>query len=158
MPKRKNTPFVYTITGLLLALCMFGDSISNGASSHSPLANHLTCHFFHANLFHLAANALCLFLMRPYPKQLLHAYPIAVLSTFCSDIPTVGISAIIYAYIGLNIIYWRLSNYDLLTFIIANIITIFIPNIATTMHMVSFFVGLICAMLYRRYEYRRVNR
>lgn len=157
MPKRKNTPFVYIITGLLLVLCLFGDSVSNGASIYSPLANHLKCHFFHANLFHLTANALCLLLMRPSPKQLLYGYPIAVLATFCTTTPTVGISAVIYAYIGLYIIYWKLSNYDLLTFIIANIITIFIPNIATTMHMVSFFIGLLCAMVYKRYEYRRVN-
>jgi membrane associated rhomboid family serine protease len=95
--------------------------------------------------------------MRPSPKQLLYGYPIAVLATFCTTTPTVGISAVIYAYIGLYIIYRKLSNYDLLTFIIANIITIFIPNLATTMHMVSFFIGLLCAMVYKRYEYRRVN-
>lgn len=158
MPKRKNTPFVYTITGMLLVFCLFGDSVSNAASFYSPLLNHMTCHFFHANFFHTGANVLCLLLMRPSPKQLLYAYPIAVLSTFCSDTPTVGISAIVYAYIGLYIIHWRLSNYDLLTFIIANIITIFIPNIATTMHMVSFFVGLLCAMAYRKYEHRRAYR
>lgn len=154
MPKRKNSPFIYTIIGMLIAISVLGDYSLNAACTHSPLANHFTCHFHHANIFHLAANAFCLSVMRPSPIQMLLSYPIAVLSTFFTHTPTVGISAMIYAYIGLNILRWRMSNIDILFFIIVNLITLFIPNIASFVHIVACILGMMCYVLYKKYAVR----
>lgn len=144
MPTRKNTPFNWTIIAVLLCLTLFAQSPQmKAASIYSPFGNLLLCHFFHANLWHWAANAFALVLMRPSPKDLTLAFPIASLAMLCTTTPTIGFSAILYAYIGINIIRWKVSLIDWATFIVANLITIFIPNVAFSVHLAAFSLGLV---------------
>lgn len=56
--------------------------------------------------------------------------------------PTIGFSAIIYAYIGMNIVRWKVSLVDWVTFIVANAITAFIPGVAFGVHLAAFMLGI----------------
>lgn len=142
MPKGKNTPFNVTLLGMLLLLAVFTESPHlHGASLFSSVGTMITCHFFHANLFHFACNAMCLWLMRPSPKQIAMAFPFAVFSMLFTEEATIGFSAVIYAYLGMNIFRWNISLIDWGTFIVANLISAFIPGIAFGVHLAAFMFG-----------------
>lgn len=143
MPTGKNTPFNVTLLGFLLAVTLFTQSPQmHGSSLMSSFTSKLTCHFFHANLFHWACNALCLWLMRPSPMQITAAIPCAAMAMYFTDEATIGFSAIIYAYIGMNIFRWKLSIEDWITFIVANFIGAFLPGIAFRVHLSAFLLAL----------------
>ena len=132
MPTRKNTPFVLTFLGFTLAVCLFGDASEAGM---------FTCHFYHANLFHWAANALCLWIMRPKPFLMMLAYFPALVAAIVAP-PFVGISAMLYACFGLNAPFANVDRKGWLTLAVMNFATLLIPGIAFTAHAVSFFVGV----------------
>lgn len=149
MPRRKNTPFNVTILGLLLCITLFADSPQmHGGFLMSSITNQLTCHFFHANLFHWFCNAMALWLMRPSPKDIAFAFVLAILAIFFTTTPTIGFSAVIYAYIGMNIIRWKVSLVDWATFLVANFITIFIPGVAFGVHLAAFMQGISVYIIY----------
>lgn len=141
MSTRKNTPFVITLIGALLCLTLFAGQ-TQGGHILSNLTTKLTCHFYHANLFHWFCNAMTIWIMRPSPKLIACAFPYAVMAMCFTLTPTVGFSSVIYAYIGMNIIRWNVSLIDWGTFIIVNIITIFIPWIAFGVHLAAFLFGI----------------
>lgn len=143
MPRRKNTPFNVTLLGLLLCITLFAASPQmHGGFLMSNFANKLACHFFHANLFHWFCNAMALWLMRPSPKDIAYAFVLAALAMFFTMTPTIGFSAVIYAYIGMNIIRWKVSLIDWGTFLVANLITLFIPGVAFGVHLAAFMLGI----------------
>lgn len=151
MPRRKNTPFNVTLLGLLLCITMFASSPQmNGGFLMSSFINKLTCHFFHANIFHWFCNAMALWFMRPSPRQIAYALVLAVLAMFFTMTPTIGFSAVIYGYIGMNIIRWNVSLIDWATFLVANFITIFIPNVAFGVHLAAFILGISVYMIDRQ--------
>lgn len=149
MPKRKNHAFNVTVLGFLLLITLFVAPNMHGGFFMSSLYNKLTCHFYHANLFHWMCNAMCLWLMRPSPMQILKAFPFAVAAMFFTDIPTVGFSAIIYAYIGMNIVGWKVSLIDWAVFMGANLFSAFMPNVAFGVHLAAFTLGISFDMIYR---------
>lgn len=148
MPTRKNQTFNLTLLGALLCLTLFGQH--NGAHLLSDFPDKLSCHFYHANLFHWFCNAMALWLMRPSPKEILYAFPLAVTAMFFTLTPTIGFSAVVYAYIGMNIIRWNVSLIDWATFIVANLITIFIPNVAFGVHLSAFLLGISVHIVHRQ--------
>lgn len=143
MPTGKDTPFNVTLLAILLCLTLFTQSPQmKGAFFTSPLQNHLLCHFYHANLWHWAANAFCLYVMRPKPSDIAYTIPVAAMATFFTMTPTIGFSAVLYAFIGMNILRWNLPFFDWVMFIFANIVTIFIPGVAFGVHLTAFLLGI----------------
>lgn len=143
MPRRKNTPFNVTLLGTLLCITLFAaEPQTHGGFLMSSITNQLTCHFFHANLFHWFCNAMTLWLMRPSPKDIAFAFVLAIFAISFTMTPTIGFSAVIYAYIGINIIRWKVSLIDWGTFLVANFITIFIPGVAFGVHLAAFMLGI----------------
>lgn len=143
MPTGKNTPFNLTLLGLLLALTLFvKHPESHGAWLFAKEVNFFTCHFVHANLFHWFCNAFALWVMRPSPLMIAIPLVYAAASMLFTLEPTIGFSAVLYAYIGMNIIKWKVSLIDWATFIIANAITAFIPGIAFGVHLAAFLFGI----------------
>lgn len=143
MPGRKNTPFNFTIIGFLLAVTLFAENPeSHGAWMLGRMRNFLECHFFHANLFHWLCNAFALWIMRPNPSTLTVALVYASFSMLFTFEPTIGFSAVIYAYIGMNIVRWKVSLVDWWTFIVANGIAAFIPGVAFGVHLAAFLFGI----------------
>jgi len=73
---------------------------------------------------------------------MLKAWLAAIFATFLVFTPAIGFSAIIYAYLGMNIIKWKVSLIDWALLISSNMFTIFIPNIAFWTHFVAFSIGM----------------
>ena len=117
----------------------------------------LTHHFFHVNIFHLAANMLSVWLIfakgRQYSwKVLLIAYICATLSWYSASGSVAGMSNMIFALLGLRTPslknrWWRQTS--VLTFLIITVSMAFIPNISTVTHITSFILGVVCAALNR---------
>lgn len=127
---------------MLLLLCLFADPAIHGACIYSDMGSRFTCHFFHGNFFHFLANACCLWMIRPSVSDMAKAYPLAVVATLFTTMPTVGISGIVYAHLGMNMCRYRITFADWAVFIMANVATLFIPSIAWPVHFAAFFLGL----------------
>lgn len=143
------------VTGVLVCMMMvFGcPEYLHGSGLHVAL----THHFFHVNIFHLAANALSIWLIfgkgRRYGwKILAAAYLCATLSWYSSSGSVAGMSNMIFALLGLRTPslrdrWWRQSS--VLTFLIVTVSMALIPNISTVTHLTSFILGGICAAMNR---------
>lgn len=129
MQTRKTKTIKGIITALLIAFMFLPDFYI------APTAS-----FYHANWVHLLANIYVLWLIHFSWKSLAVAYIIATIAfTICPE--SIGFSAILYALIGLRIPYVRISRTDWALFIIANLITLFIPNVTFSIHAFSFFAA-----------------
>lgn len=98
----------YIILYIIVSACaFFGLNAEWGYMAGSPWWSHLTFHFAHGNIFHLAANLLVAFLLllnRKDPWWLWPVcYAVATLCSFCiaTDKPTVGLSGILFVYYGI---------------------------------------------------------
>lgn len=113
----------------------------------------LTHHFFHVNIFHLAANALSIWLIfgrgrKVAWKTLITAYICATISWYFSSGSVVGMSNMIFAFLGLRTpslkdAWWRQSA--VITFLVVTTCMALIPNISTVTHLTSFILGGVCA-------------
>ena len=92
--------------------------------------------------------------MRPNPSDILKAFPIAVASSFFTDTPTIGISAMVYAYIGMNVLKWNVSRNDWYIFIGANLASALLPNIAFAVHLAAFVIGIITHKTIERFGHK----
>lgn len=130
----------------------------------------LTYHLFHANIFHLAANLLSVWLIfrrdikyRWQPIAL--AYVIAVISWYFTPDSIAGISNMVFAYLGLRTPslrdgWWRQSA--VITFLVVTVAMAFLPNVSGITHIVSFILGCACAAFKRilnsiASDYRRAS-
>ena len=82
-----------------------------GFTFNGPLINHLLYPLSHANIWHLAANILCLFMLR-CPLHIVATFVCAVLCSFlpCPQLPlyggviepTMGFSGVLFAMVGIS--------------------------------------------------------
>lgn len=145
---------------LVLALAFFNFNPDWGYMSGSPWWTHLTFHFAHGNIFHLAANLLVVFLLLPYqsyksyksyPSHKSHhwlLWPISYLiATACSFListpkPTVGLSGILFAYYGIIFLKDGPKWKPLLqTIIYMAVSCIFASRMAVDLHFICLFMG-----------------
>lgn len=115
--------------------------------------------FSHANVFHLAANLLCLWMIK-FPMRWPVAFLISFLTSFLpsptwnldgiSQLPTCGLSGCIFASIGMR---WgefkefkRMLRYAVLPTLILGLA----PNINTIFHLYNLFIGYLVFRLYDR--------
>lgn len=146
------------------------DSVATPISHFSSLISHLTYPLSHANIFHLAANCLCLFLLR-CPLSLPVTYTIAVLSSFLpsfafssfhislstfpfplSTEPTMGFSGVIFAMVGMS--WGRVHRFrEMLSrnkwFLI---IPAFIPHINALLHLYCLLLGYLVSSTISKYR------
>lgn len=156
MPTGKNQTFNVTLLGFLLVMTLFARNPElHGACMFSGWTNFITCHFYHANLFHWGCNALALGLMRPSPSAMLVALAYGSFAMLTATQPTIGISAAVYAYIGMNIIKWNMKLSDWTTFALANILTYFMPGVAFGVHLAAFLLGAGHACI--EYQIKRIK-
>ena len=117
-----------------------------------PLANHLLYLLSHANIWHLAGNILCLWMLR-CPMHLIATFVCAVLCSFLPCFvaePTMGFSGVLFAMVGISWgkvhrfrdMVWR-NKWFL-------IIPAFLPHINFMIHLYCLFAGY----LYGRYATR----
>lgn len=118
--------------------------VSGGFSS----ANFLYL-FFHANIFHLLGNLLCLWMLR-CPLHILVACIIAVAGSFLPTLtsePTMGFSGVLFAIAGIS--WGRIGRFvemckRCLPFIL---ITLFLPNVNALIHVYCLFLGYLYGLL-----------
>jgi membrane associated rhomboid family serine protease len=138
----------YVIIAVLAALYFFVPvpEILLSGSGILPAAIH---HFFHANIFHLAANSLCIWMLyKPgrykAGRDILLPYAIATLSYFFATTPVIGFSNILFAVSGLRTPslkhqWWRSRNAAM--FFGFMLLTLFMPRVSAVTHIVSFTAG-----------------
>jgi hypothetical protein len=113
-------------------------------------------HFFHANIFHLAANSFSfwiLFRRKTSITEVAIAFLIATLSCFASPAHPVGISNFLFAYIGMltpaiTHSWWR--SRKTITFLAINAAFVFVPQVSAVTHIVSFALGSLWAGVQRK--------
>lgn len=89
---------------IVLALSYFLLPQEYGFTFHSGLINHFIYPFLHANIWHLAANVACIFMITS-PLRLYVTIPIAILCSFLPCFisePTVGFSGVLFAIVGIS--------------------------------------------------------
>lgn len=107
----------------------------------------LTHHFWHANVFHLAANGLALlsfaWVLPRWYRLLPLAYLAASLSIIAATKPVVGLSNIMFAMSGLCAPmvkgYWKRK--ETWTFVAVMLTMLFVPRFSATTHIASFVAG-----------------
>lgn len=150
------------VVRLLVSSCLVGSyfllpeygftSFSTGPLTPSDLLPHLFYPLSHANIWHLIANILCLWMLR-CPTQLAVTYAIAVICSFLPSFsiyemfvsstpePTMGFSGILFAMVGIS--WGRIRRFK--DMIVRNkwilIIPAFIPHINFLIHIYCLLAG-----------------
>lgn len=122
-----------------------------GFTFHGPLINHFLYPLSHANIWHLAANVLCLWMLR-CPPHIIATSVIGVLCSFlpCPQLPlwgmgvtepTMGFSGVLFAMVGIS--WGKIRRFK--DMIVRNkwilIIPAFIPHINFLIHIYCLMAG-----------------
>lgn len=125
--------------------------------SQSVPARMLLYHFFHGNIFHLAANCLALHFLLPKLKgwHFVVSYALACVAMLSSPMPMAGVSNMVYAVIGLRTpsfdsYWWRHPGTR--TFIAVTLLMLLVPNVAAVAHIASFAMGVAVSALIRFFK------
>lgn len=147
---RRGCIILYVI---MVAVSWFGFGTEWGYTASSPWWTHLTYHFQHGNIFHLAANMVAIFIMalsRRDPLWVwLASYALATACSFAvsSPLPTVGMSGMIMAYYGIVMAMgggWRSVLY---TAVLTAVFGVFTIRMAAWLHMACLASGIIAGCL-----------
>lgn len=158
--RETGTDVAFTLVALGFALQLALDF--QPGYTDASLLQHLTFAFFHANVFHLAANMMTLFLLQPSRKDLLLSYAISVAASFLAiqPLPTMGFSGILYVLIGIrtNLFTGRFTFWKgwFVLFLIAGLA---MPNVNGLLHLICFICGL-AIRIFRRisHDYAKASR
>lgn len=141
---------------LVMCLSVFGtdDWLSVGIYAGCSLWGRVLYPFFHANILHAALNAWCLlsiiFIYDVSCLRLLFAYIIAVtvpVGAFGTDIPTVGLSGVVFVLFGsLSFEVRRKAYYQMwmLFYLAAGFV---FPNTNAWLHLYCYAVGIVAGVL-----------
>lgn len=141
----------------ILVFCLALQHVDNWEAVGIYSGCGLTCRvlytFYHANLLHTLLNAWCLlsvvFIYDTSVWQLLIAYIIAcTIPAIClSDVPTVGLSGVVFALFGsISFEVERKAYYQL--WMLAYLVVGFLfPNTNAWVHLYCYIVGLLVALL-----------
>ena len=100
--------------------------------------NHFVFHFFHANVWHLLGNGVCLWVMKR--MNWAASYVVAVLCSFLIVEPTVGMSGIIFSAIGINL-GRRSDSVRLGRCAVSAVLFGLLPGVSLVFHLISLLVG-----------------
>lgn len=103
-------------------------------------------HFHHSNIWHLLANASCIYVMKKF--RWLGSYAVAVLCSWLIVHPTVGISGMVFAAIGFNLGERRLWG-GLLKCSFSAVLFGLMPGVSMLFHVACLLVGFLSIYLWR---------
>lgn len=121
----------------------------------SPERNRALCavghHFFHANIFHLAANSLAAWCMFPDWKRMRDlpaGFVVGSLAYLFSATPVIGFSNILFSVLGIRCVRdgWVFKQPFYATGIALGL-SFFIPKMAALTHLVSFAGGMLVSFI-----------
>lgn len=152
----------YTLIGVLLALFIGVGSPEFLLSDDIPsAAKAVSYHWFHANVWHLLANCLSIWLLirttryrssRKVMSQFAIAFLIASVMYFTATKPVVGISNILFAIVGLRTPsfrhpWWRKP--ETIIFFAVTFLLLLIPQFSSVTHITSLLGGIGIAAISR---------
>lgn len=135
------------ITFTLLVFYFYGQK--TGYTDSSGIESHLLYPLYHANIWHLACNIMCLWMIK-CPLNIIVTFVLAVLCSFIPCLvsePTMGLSGVLFAVVGIS---WgrlrafkRMCRYNIPIIII----TFFIPNVNALIHLYCLMAGYLFGTL-----------
>lgn len=128
-------------TILALLLLVYLVCTPTPAYSGCGLTDRLTFHFFHSNIWHLMANGLCIWVMKRI--RWVEAYVIAVVCSACIVHPTVGISGLIFAAIGLNLGAVKGTGKWLARTAVYAVVFGLLPGVSMVFHLTTLCIGFL---------------
>lgn len=141
-------PKHYILYVLVLAVAFFGFGADWGYMTGSPFWTHLTYHFAHGNVFHLAANMLVVFFLLFNRNDNWWLWPVSfVVATACSFVistpkPTVGLSGMLFVLYGIIFLkdgpQWKPLIH---TIVYMAVSCLFAQRMAIGLHCICLFVG-----------------
>lgn len=147
------------ITAIAILALVYFIHCNAAVSTESVWWTHFVYMFFHANIFHLIGNCYALFFLLN-KRNIIPAYLIAVIASFLPMNPTVGVSSMIFAIIGMCRINSKFQKVFFYSYLVLGLI---IPGINGTIHISSFVLGSLykwCITNYNLFNnvYGRVNK
>ena len=130
MPKR--------LLAILILLVLFFISEPTPVYPGCDFLHRFTFHFHHSNIWHLLANASCIYVMKKF--RWIEAYVIAVLCSWVIMTPTVGISGMVFAAIGCNLGGRRLWK-ALLKCSVSAMLFGLLPGVSMLFHLACLWLG-----------------
>lgn len=132
------------VTNLMLLANV--DYASVGIYHGCPWANRLTYHFFHAGIVHCLVNAWCflscVFLAKVSFPMLVWAFVVAACAPTLGDVPTVGLSGVCYALLGMIMLQSTdKRRYNIVIGMSWLFTALLIPNAANGVHMYCYAVA-----------------
>lgn len=170
--------YIVLIVVSIINVLMNGELTSAmGYYEGSDMITRVLYMFCHANIFHLIVNLYAMYKVRELSEVLIEkrigikhmsnivlviAFAIGFLATFGSEgvLPTVGISGVISAYLGIiTVSLWNKYSWTfLITTLIFNLIAYFIGNSNVMVHSLSFIYGCVLGFLILIYGLERDKR
>ncbi len=147
--------YLFVIT-FILVYSFFG--LELGYTDKSGILSHFTYMFQHINIIHLLLNSFSFIVVWiALQKHVKHLYilPMFLIAFVASFLPyasfatpTVGVSGVVYAMMGILALYLRKKNLAifLLSVLIALIISYFVPNSNFFIHLYCFLGGVVYGM------------
>lgn len=126
------------------------------ASTTSPWWTHLVAPLMHANLFHLAANAYALHLLKPSRWELALSIPAALAATFANQ-PSVGLSGLVYAVAACRVASKAATARQTAAFLAASILLNIVPGVAWAVHASAFATAYAATRILFRYRIRCIE-
>lgn len=131
---------------ILILLVLFFLSEPTPVYKGCELLHRFIFHFHHSNIWHLLANASCIYAMRKF--RWLESYAVAFGCSWLIVEPTVGISGMVFAAIGFNLGEKRMWK-GLLKCAISAVLFGLMPGVSMLFHVMCLFVGFVSIYLWR---------
>lgn len=151
--KEKTLTLAFAVAVLMLAAFCHPAPDTVGIHIHCGIVQRLVYSFFHASIVHTLLNVWCLlsvvFIYNVRLSHLALAFLIAVLTPSCvlSDTPTVGLSALCFALLGLIIPQVKDKIYYNTTIAAMIAVGFFFPGINGAIHLYSYVAGLLVGLI-----------
>ena len=151
--------YIYVCLAALLVLGNFNTSW--GYTAEGELYKHLTFHFAHASVWHLACNVLCLYILTRHRitwAEMGSSFAIATLSSLIAPhaLPTVGLSGAIYALFGMRLARCsNLSRSSLVKFALFLLLPSLTGKVNVLLHLLCVGVGYL--LIFSKDQLKRIQ-
>lgn len=137
------------ISVILILLVLFFISEPTPAYQGCEIWHRFIFHFYHSNIWHLMANASCIYVIRKFRWS--ECYVIAVLCSWLIVNPTVGISGMVFAAIGCNLGELRRWK-GLLKCAVSAVVFGLLPGVSMLFHLGCLCLGVVWGCVYRVFK------
>ena len=131
---------------ILILLVLHFTSEPTPVYTGCDILHRITFHFHHSNIWHLLANASCIYAIRNF--RWIESFVVASICSFVVTCPTVGISGLVFAAIGFNLGHsgkWK----ALLKCSLSAVVFGLMPGVSMLFHLACLLVGFLVVYLRR---------